>query len=135
MLKIDADEVLYDAGAQRLVEAVCRPPENINLLCCATVELYQDQVEDTGAWLRAVRDGHRCSGVRPQVPAPISPHQHMAQDDLGLASDAEGGRHQMNAAEDGDVQEHLHGAHVEDEQHDDQQAEALEAAVEPQRGA
>jgi len=56
-LKIDADDVFYDAGARHAVETLRCLPDYIILFCCRNYELYQWEVDGSADWLEAVRNG------------------------------------------------------------------------------
>ncbi len=53
-LKIDADEVFYDAGAHRLVQIARRLPSPVTYVSCSLRELYQWELQTTSDWLQAL---------------------------------------------------------------------------------
>jgi hypothetical protein len=54
VVKMDADDVLYDAGAARLVNTIRSMPADTQLVWVPQWELVQGSWEDSAAWLRAV---------------------------------------------------------------------------------
>jgi len=56
-LKVDADDVFYDAGANQMVELLRTFPAGTTHASGRSRELYQSEIVDTDEWLRALRDG------------------------------------------------------------------------------
>jgi len=54
VLKVDADDVFYDAGAARLVRAVRSMPVDVQIVWLLQWEIFQFSIADTVAWLQYV---------------------------------------------------------------------------------
>jgi len=54
IIKIDADDVLYDHGATQLLDSIQHLPSDVSLLWVSQVELHQSAIDDTSDWIRSV---------------------------------------------------------------------------------